>query len=91
MVEKPGLRSLLVEGTRTDGLEGRTLVRVEPSQKYPPAGYIEITDDILPTADHASDATGYFMTLMQAEWERLQREAHTLATTLLARSRVESE
>jgi hypothetical protein len=90
LVEKPGLRSLLVEGARRDALLGRAYVRVEPSQKHPQSGYIEVTEDIRPEPDHANEATAYFMAVMQSDWERLQRGALALATALLERCKGES-
>jgi hypothetical protein len=91
ILEKPGLRSLFVESTRKDGLLGRIFVRVEPSQKLPESAYIEVTDDVLPSTDEASDPTTYFMSIIQRDWERLQRGALDLATTLLERCHAQSK
>ncbi len=85
LVEKPGLRSLLVEGARSSGLPGRRYVRVEPSLKYPDSVYIDVTEDILPQAEYANEPTAHFMTVVQHDWERVQLGGLELATALLER------
>jgi hypothetical protein len=44
MLERPGMRSLTMEGVRPDGFRGYVRVKVEPSAKIHPGVYININD-----------------------------------------------
>ncbi|MBV9945545.1 MAG: hypothetical protein JOZ69_01700 [Myxococcales bacterium] len=75
ILENPGMRTLLVEAPRSDGLPGRTFFRVEPSQKYAHSVFVDVNSEYHPDAEQTGEATSYFVDRIRKDWDRLLSEA----------------
>jgi hypothetical protein len=75
ILEKPGMRSLLMEAARADGAKGRTFFRVEPSQTYAHSAFIDVNSEYHPEGERAGEATAYFVGCIRRDWDRLLGEA----------------
>jgi hypothetical protein len=86
ILEKPGMRSLLMEAQRTDGVPGRTFCRLEPSQKYPHAAFIDVSSEYAPDSSAAAGQnTSYFISRIRDDWDRIMGEALAGIATLVQR------
>lgn len=84
ILEKPGTRVLLMEGHRKDGRAGRTFVRVEPSQKFPHAAFIDVNSEyVSPEPDRPSGNTAYFVSRIREDWDRILLEAQDAVDRLV--------
>ena len=71
ILAEPGMASVSVMGKHSDDKPGRTIVRIEPSVKYRPAGvYININDhsDVVEGPNISSKASK-LIDVLQAEWK----------------------
>jgi hypothetical protein len=76
ILEKPGMRALLMEGPRTDGVPGRKFFRVEPSLKHTHAVFVDVNSEYHPDSGvSAGDNTSYFIGRIRSDWDRVMREA----------------
>jgi len=76
ILEKPGLRSLMMEAPRSDRIPGRKFFRVEPSQKHARAAFIDVNCEYHPDPNlPAADNTSYFLGQIRNDWDRIMREA----------------
>ena len=82
LLQKPGLRNLQIEGTRPDQRPGRVIVRIEPSQKYPHAAFIEHTTELQRAAGELS-GTSVFVEALRNEWTAAMAEARSVAERLI--------
>ncbi len=70
ILEKPGMRSLTMEGVRPDGLRGFLRVKVEPSGKVHPGVYININDHYEVVAGDAEvQSADVAMETIREHWE----------------------
>jgi hypothetical protein len=67
LLERPGLRSLMIEGTRTTAKGAKVFVRVEPSVKVSPGVFVMATEEY---ASATKDVSGLLATL-RTSWEDL--------------------
>jgi hypothetical protein len=84
ILEKPGLRALVLEAPRTDGAPGRIHFRIEPSQKYPHSAFFDVNSEYHTVPDE--DPTPYFMKRIGGDWERVIKDALTGVETLVERA-----
>jgi hypothetical protein len=73
---KPGTRTLLMEAARGDGLPGKTFFRVEPSQRFPHAVFVDVNSEFHLDPKRPNETTSYFVGRVREDWERIMREAH---------------
>jgi len=85
VLTKPGLRSLLMQGTRDDGLPGRMFFRVEPSLRYTHAAFLDSISEYAADPVRTSDVTSYFMERLAADWDRVAQEALASMEKLLGK------
>lgn len=71
ILQKPGLQTLTVKGTRPDGKEGCVLVRIEPSTKFKYGVYVDVNDHFQMTEPKAKEATR----VVQEEWDASKTRA----------------
>jgi len=83
LVTNPGLRTLLMESPRRDGLLGREYVRVEPSQTHPHTAFVEVTKELHAVPGQEANATPYFVERLGADWADVMEDAYKLASTLV--------
>jgi len=77
LLNKPGLRSLVIEGQRDDGFDGYIVVKVEPSPRYEHSIYVEVNDHYelrAPTAKYGGAQR--LLEILTSEWvNSMQRSA----------------
>lgn len=84
ILEKPGMRVLLMEGDRRDKRPGRTFFRVEPSQKFPHAAFIDVNSEYQPAdPERPNGNTAYFVGCIREDWDRVIGEAQAAIETLV--------
>lgn len=84
LTKRPGMRTLQIEETqRADGLTGKAVVTVQPSQKYKHGVYFDVNNEI-----HADSEAGtpYFLKVIGGHWERLLDEARKMAEDVLQKA-----
>lgn len=92
ILEQPGMRAVLMEGVRKDARPGRTFFRVEPSQKYPHAAFIDVNNEFLPAQpDRPSGNTAFFVGCINEDWERVLKSATQATEKLVMRVRGEEK
>jgi hypothetical protein len=88
ILEKPGMRTVLLEGIRSDGRPGRTFFRVEPSQKYVHSAFMDVNCEYHLDPKSPGEGTSYFVACLRADWERVMQQAREGIDKLLAQVRV---
>lgn len=88
ILEQPGMRAVLMQGVRMDGGAGRTFFRVEPSQKYPHAAFIDVNNEIMPAQpERPNGNTAFFVGCINENWERVLKESSESIEKLVTRVR----
>jgi hypothetical protein len=82
LVEKPGLRSLLMMGKLAESPNATLFVKVEPSQRVTPGVFIEATEDL--RFDERSTAP--FARTLGERWQPSLTDAKRIANELLGRT-----
>jgi len=84
LAQRPGLRTLQIEDTkRSDGLPGKAVASVQPSQKYKHGVFFDVNNEIYPRGDVG---TLFFVEVIRNHWQRLQDEAKKMAADVLERA-----
>jgi hypothetical protein len=84
LAKRPGMRTLQIEETqRGDGLPGKTIVTVQPSQKYKHGVFFDVNNEIHPQGEVN---TSFFVEVIRKHWERLQDEAKRMADDVLQKA-----
>jgi hypothetical protein len=79
---RPGMKALQIEeAKRADGLAGKVLVTVQPSEKYTHGVFFDVNND-LPNAD-GKPGTSFAVQVIREHWARLLLEARFIAETVL--------
>ena len=65
VLRKPGTLSVVIEGHRTDGLEGCVRVKVEPSQRHHPGVFVEVNDHFV----GKEEAITPLMEILSSQWD----------------------
>jgi|CZKU01.1.fsa_nt_gi hypothetical protein len=86
ILEKPGLRAVLMEGERTDRVPGRRFFRVEPSLKHAHTAFVEVNCEYWPDQKVSGDNTSYFVGRIRTDWDRVMREARAGIEALIERA-----
>ena len=84
LLEKPGMRSIQVQGIRPDKYKGRLSVAVEPSLKIKPFGaYIEVNDHYDNDAEVKGNECDRVMEILAASWQiSLDRSIHIMQSVM---------
>ena len=86
---RPGMRTVTLQGQRSDEFPGALNVRVEPSSKMPMGVFVEVNNEfVLPASTAASSAvnnTEYFVDLIRSQWEEMRTSSRSVAEQLLQR------
>ena len=73
ILNNPGMRSLAIEGTRPDGLDGAVNVRVEPSNRIENGLFVEINDHF-EVDDTLARSANAILSIAEEQWaESLRR------------------
>lgn len=84
ILDDAGTRTVLMQGGRKDARPGRTFIRVEPSQRFPHAGFIEVNSEYhSPDPDRPNGNTNYFVSCIRDDWDRILLEAQDAAERLV--------
>ena len=79
---KPGMRALQIEeSVRADGLPGKVLVSVQPSQKYAHGVLFDVNNEISNARNEPG--TSFFVQTIREHWTRLLGEARAMAEGVL--------
>ena len=79
VLDTPGMAGLLMQGKRTDSLDGYIQVRVEPSRKIKFGVFIEINDhyQLSERSNDEKAASGYAITILLNQWQTsMERSLH---------------
>ena len=74
ILNNPGMRSLAIEGTRPDGLDGAVNVRVEPSNKIKHGLFVSINDHF-EVDDTLAKSASAILSIAEEQWPESQRRA----------------
>lgn len=84
LLEKPGMRSLSMQGVRTDDFKGYIVAKVEPSVRIKPGVFLQVNDhfDLGPkeTVTNASAAMEALRTSWEASMARSKKIASAIST-----------
>jgi hypothetical protein len=83
ILEKPGLRSLAMEGARPDEYKGVITVRVEPSRRIKHGVYIHINDHYEAKAKEAPLGCGEIIQILESAWDSSKTRAEEIASKLM--------
>ncbi|OGV64320.1 MAG: hypothetical protein A3K19_28185 [Lentisphaerae bacterium RIFOXYB12_FULL_65_16] len=83
VMEKPGLRSLIMHGTRSEGPKGHVLVRVEPSSKDRFGVFVEINDHYEVNAPQECLGAEEVLGLLETRWSASQEQAERVIARLV--------
>jgi hypothetical protein len=76
ILEKPGMRTLLMEALRSDGAAGREFFRVEPSQKHAHSVFLEVNSEYHADSKVSpGEVTSDFVGRIRSDWERVMEDA----------------
>jgi hypothetical protein len=85
ILQNPGMRSLVMEGERTDGLKGYSRVQIEPSTKIRPGLFFGLNNhiDVAPTGSNSSadEIAGY----LRDQWTEAMEKSENIVYSLLER------
>jgi hypothetical protein len=83
LLEKPGMRTLTMEGMRPDGLKGYVRVRVDPSQAVHPGVFIQVNDHYEVRDPSKVIGATEMVSILEQHWvESLQRSARIVNTLI---------
>ena len=83
ILEKPGMRSLSIQGKRTDDFNGYILVRVEPSRKIHPGVFIHVNDHYEIKDPESVLGCSEIMNILSSSWESSISQSDKIAYSLL--------
>ncbi len=83
-LEKPGLRSVCVEGKRPDDHKGYVRVQLEPSNKVTPGVFVNINDHFELNEDGQRMSVPDVMKLLDTIWGDSERRAEEICEAILA-------
>jgi hypothetical protein len=78
VLKHPGMRSLLVEGARDDGLAGYVHIKVEPSARVHPGLYVGVNDHYEITDAAPAEGATRILKLLEEQWNGAQARLVTL-------------
>lgn len=83
VLEKPGMRSLSMEGHREDEFIGRITVKVEPSQRIEFGIYVNINDHYEIKDKESSMGCGEIIDILESSWDKSIARSEEIAKTVL--------
>ena len=84
ILQKPGMRTLIMEGARPDGLEGIIGVRVEPSARVKPGVFIAVNDHYEVGDFEPSQGAHPILKILEKYWEASLPRSLQIAESLMA-------
>lgn len=84
VLEKPGLRSLLMEGKREGSTAKTVQVRIEPSTKVPSGVYIHVHEQHKLSEEGPAESTAKFQKELQKSWNPFLAYTESVASQLFA-------
>lgn len=85
LLEKPGTRSLSVEGIRPDKHKGRILVKVEPSIQLHPGVFVHINDHFEVENPNTTTGANEMVDILEKQWQVSLERSERIGYTLLSR------
>jgi hypothetical protein len=80
LLEKPGMKSLIVEGVRPDDLKGYIRVKVEPSTRVSYGVYVEVNDHYdLRQSDDTISGASEAMRILSERWSDSMKRSVSIA------------
>lgn len=83
VLEKPGIRSLSMEGHRGDEFIGRITVKVEPSQRIEYGVYVNINDHYEVEDQETSLGCGEVIDILESSWDKSIARSEKIAKKIL--------
>lgn len=84
ILEKPGMKSVVMQGMRTDGLNGALNVKIEPSVKAHPGLLIDINDHF-ETKDKNAMGSNEITEILKSSWKNSYEKSKLTVVSLLER------
>jgi hypothetical protein len=78
VLKHPGMRSLLIEGVREDGLKGHIQVKVEPSSRIHPGLYVAVNDHYEIEEPRPEEGASRILKMLEEQWNSAQDRFVTL-------------
>jgi hypothetical protein len=78
VLKQPGMRSLLVEGVRDDGLKSYIHVKMEPSTRIHPGLYVGVNDHYEITDPTPAEGASRILKILDDQWGNAQARFETL-------------
>lgn len=85
LLAQPGMRSVSVEGPRPDDRYGHVMVTAEPIKGSSNEVLLRVNDHCELHADDRSTGSGYFLEIIEADYEQIMSRAKALVAGLLDR------
>jgi len=82
LLERPGMRSLTMEGTRTDGLRGRVHVMVEPSIHVTHGLFVLVNDHYEVEKTEQPEGASELMDTLEKVWKESLEKSRNIAYSL---------
>jgi hypothetical protein len=79
LLENPGMRTLVVEGKRTDGLQGYIQVRVAPSTRVDYGVFVEVNDHYVLDSDKTPPGATEAMRILTELWTESMKRGLSIA------------
>ena len=83
ILEKPGMRTIVMEGVRPDEFKGNIRVRVEPSVRVDPGVFIQVNDHYEVNDSENTRGCDKIMDIVDSSWsESLERSKNIVYSIL---------
>lgn len=83
ILEKPGMRSLHMQGVRPDKFKGYILVRAEPSVRIQPGVFVSVNDHYEVDDPNSSQGCNEIMNILTQGWQLSLRHSKEIVFSLL--------
>jgi len=83
IIEKPGMRTLIMQGKRPDDFKGFIVVRVEPSLRVPQGVHIQVNDHYQIEDQKAMDGCDIIMGILDSSWKTSQERSKKIIYDLM--------
>lgn len=83
ILDKPGIRSLSMEGRREDEFIGRIAVKIEPSQRIEFGVYVNINDHYETKGQETSMGCGEVIDILESSWDKSIARSEKIAKRVL--------
>jgi hypothetical protein len=83
LLEKPGLRSMAIQGRRTGSDSGNLYVKIEPSLIVQPGVFIDVTEEFVSTPDASAVDAQWVPSHLDKHWDNVMNYAEGVGQGLL--------